>query len=87
MWTTTWTPTPQPSLPQLRRLGGARRRLVTGLLRLSAALLHVAVRLQQRPRPRLSPDVLEYHAEAGAPEGALYADGRLVGWLDGVPRL
>jgi hypothetical protein len=32
--------------------------------------------------------VLEFHAEAGAPEGgALYLDGRLVGYLPGVTRL
>jgi hypothetical protein len=30
---------------------------------------------------------LEFYAEAGAPEGALYLDGRLVGWLPGVTRL
>jgi hypothetical protein len=71
------------------RLETARHQLATALLHASALLLHAAVRLQQRPQPSVSPrpDVLEYHAEAGAPEGALYADGRLVGWLDGVPRL
>jgi hypothetical protein len=31
--------------------------------------------------------VLEFYAEAGAPEGALYVDGRLVGHLEGVTRL
>jgi len=30
---------------------------------------------------------LEFYAEAGAPEGALYADGRLVAHLDGIQRL
>ncbi len=30
---------------------------------------------------------LEFYAEAGAAEGALYADGRLVGYLSGVSRL
>ena len=30
---------------------------------------------------------VEFHAEAGAPEGALYADGVLVGVLPGVTRL
>jgi len=29
----------------------------------------------------------EFHAEAGAPEGALYVDGQLVGRLPGVRRL
>jgi hypothetical protein len=30
---------------------------------------------------------LEFYAEAGAPEGALYADGVLVGFVTGVKRL
>jgi hypothetical protein len=30
---------------------------------------------------------LEYHCEAGAPEGALYVDGVLFGYLEGVQRL
>ena len=30
---------------------------------------------------------LEFYAEAGAPEGAIYADGLLVGYLTGVKRL
>lgn len=29
----------------------------------------------------------EFHAEAGAPEGALYVDGQFIGWLSGVSRL
>jgi hypothetical protein len=33
------------------------------------------------------PQLLEFHAEAGAPEGALYADGELVALLPGVNRL
>ena len=31
--------------------------------------------------------MIEFHAEAGAPEGALYVNGRLVGTLPGVTRL
>jgi len=31
--------------------------------------------------------VLEFYAEAGAPEGALYLDGALVGTVAGVSRL
>ncbi len=37
-------------------------------------------------RARAEP-VLEFYAEAGAPEGALYVDGRLVGLVAGVNRL
>jgi hypothetical protein len=76
---------------------GARYQLVSLLLHRSAALLHVAVRLQPRTaapatepaaEPVAAPSgTLEYHAEAGAPEGALYLDGQLVGWLSGVQRL
>lgn len=32
-------------------------------------------------RPVAEPPTLEFHAEAGAPEGALYVDGELVGRL------
>jgi hypothetical protein len=39
-----------------------------------------------RHRVRAEP-VLEFYAEAGAPEGALYRDGQLVGYIDGVRRL
>jgi len=63
--------------------------------RLAAALLQRASRLLARmasglasapagPRPEHR---FEFHAEAGAPEGALYVDGRLVGWISGVSRL
>lgn len=37
---------------------------------------------QARPAPEL-----EFYAEASAPEGALYLDGELVGYLPGVTRL
>jgi len=30
---------------------------------------------------------LEFYAEAGAPEGAIYADGLLVGYITGLNRL
>lgn len=62
-----------------------------------AAWLHAAsgmlVRLAARVAParlvgaRRAEPVLEFHAEAGAPEGALYVDGRLVGFIEGVDRL
>lgn len=75
---------------------GLRIHLVSALLTVSAALLHLAVRLQhaqaaakvsqQAPEPSVAPR-LEYHAEAGAPEGALYVNGQLAGWISGVSRL
>jgi hypothetical protein len=55
----------------------------------SRALAALAQRLAHAPRaaqPALAPQ-LEFHAEAGAPEGALYADGVLVALLPGVNRL
>lgn len=39
------------------------------------------------PSVAAPPAEREFHAEAGAPEGALYVDGRLVGHLIGVTRL
>jgi hypothetical protein len=63
----------------------------------AAALLHSASLVLARAAQRLvaapaaravaAPQHLEFHAEAGAPEGALYADGVLVGVLEGVKRL
>jgi hypothetical protein len=54
----------------------------------SRALERLAHRLARVERVRLRAEpLLEFHAEAGAPEGALYVNGRLVGHLDGVQRL
>lgn len=58
----------------------ALRRVSTGLVRLAEALALGAA------RPRRAPE-LEFYAEAGAPEGALYVDGKLIGLLPGVTRL
>jgi len=49
-----------------------------------------AIRLVFSPayrRRRKARSQLEFYAEAGAPEGALYVDGQLVAQLDGVRRL
>jgi hypothetical protein len=62
---------------------------------LAAALLRVLSRalglLAERVAPAASTPVLEavleYHADAGAPEGALYVNGQLVGHVLGVQRL
>jgi len=66
-------------------------------LRLAAAALRLASHALDRLAQRLSappaapkvlrPATLEFHAEAGAPDGALYADGVLVAVLPGVTRL
>lgn len=64
-----------------------RRRLAAATLRAAAAALaRLARRLARAPVTRAEP-VYEFYAEAGAPEGALYVDGRLVGTLPGVTRL
>ncbi len=62
-----------------------RLRLSHILLRASALLTRLAVRLSLSRKK--APPALEFYAEAGAPEGALYADGHLVGTLPGIQRL
>jgi hypothetical protein len=56
----------------------------------SVAMARAARRLQAR-RAAVQRDAadpaFEFYAEAGAPEGALYLDGRLVGYVEGVQRL
>jgi hypothetical protein len=62
--------------------------IATCLRSASAALARLAryvyrpAAVPARPTPRL-----EFYAEAGAPEGALYLDGQLIGWIEGVRRL
>ena len=63
------------------------RRLVARLLRSASAALarrarDVARPLHARQRRSHADMSVEFHAEAGAPEGALYVDGRLVGYLE-----
>ena len=67
----------------------AARRAAGGML---AGLSILLGRLAQRlaapsARPTTGDVKIEFYAEAGAPEGALYVDGQLVGWIDGVARL
>lgn len=65
------------------------QRLVAAGLRSASALLARLSRNLARPSRQKASEArqLEFHAEAGAPEGALYLDGKLVGWLPGVRRL
>ncbi|MEP6738898.1 MAG: hypothetical protein ABJA61_00880 [Caldimonas sp.] len=66
----------------------AVRRLVAALLASAGAMLaRLATSMALEPKAAPSDPCVEFHAEAGAPEGALYVDGRLVGWLSGVSRL
>ena len=66
----------------------AGRSVVAALLQSASALLaRLALGLAREPEFAISDPRFEFHAEAGAPEGALYVDGRFVGWLPGVSRL
>lgn len=67
----------------------ARRSTAAALKSASAVLADLAQRLAAPPPIPASPlpPVLEFYAQAGAPEGALYLDGELVGWVAGVQRL
>jgi hypothetical protein len=69
------------------------RHALARVLRAASALLARHAREVARPlhakQRRLAAaadPVVEFHADAGAPEGALYVDGRLVGYVD-VTRL
>lgn len=67
----------------------AVRHVAAVSLRSASAVLARLSRRLARPAnaaPHAVP-VLEFYAEAGAPEGALYLDGRLVGVVPGVTRL
>jgi hypothetical protein len=66
----------------------ARRLAAIGLRSMSATLARLSRRIARPAMPAAQPvPQLEFYAEAGAPEGALYLDGQLVGWLTGVQRL
>lgn len=64
--------------------GTAAALLRSASRRLSRLARRIAA--SEAPAPSTLPQ-LEFHAEAGAPEGALYADGVLVALLPGVTRL
>jgi DNA repair ATPase RecN len=66
-----------------REVAAALLRAVGASLdRLAMRLAHVDVEAASAHEP-----VFEFYAEAGAPEGALYVDGKRVGTLVGVTRL
>jgi hypothetical protein len=72
------------------RRHAVREAVAVLLSRASELLAHLARQLSTAvPRADVEPGppMLEFHAEAGAPEGALYVNGRLVGHLEGVIRL
>jgi hypothetical protein len=64
------------------------RDLAAEVLRAASRLLDgLAARLDWEPAVPSTEPVLEFYADAGAPEGALFVDGVLVGHLGGVKRL
>jgi hypothetical protein len=84
------------SSPLAWRPAEARHPVHEALRQFAARSLHSASVAMARLAGRLAaPTVapaaadphLEFHADAGAPEGALYLDGHLVGWVEGVTRL
>ena len=65
-----------------------RGRLASALRWASALLARMAERIARaRAARRRGRPEIEFYAEAGAPEGALYVDGQRVGTLPGVTRL
>ena len=74
--------------PQHPLSEAVRRLAAAGLRSVSAKLARLSRRLGRAgARIRHPKAQLEFYAEAGAPEGALYLDGKLVGWVSGVTRL
>ena len=79
-----WVLAPIPAHPAEQ----ARRRLARSLRRFGACLMAMSRRLQRSSRPAPADSAFfEFHAEAGAPEGALFVDGVRVGSISGVTRL
>lgn len=77
-------------LPARARPAAGGRALAAALLRrVSQMLARMALSVAGAASSQMPPrePVLEFYAEAGAPEGALYVDGELVGMLAGVNRL
>jgi hypothetical protein len=66
---------------------GARHALALLLRAASRALDGLAARLALVAAAPAAEPLLEFHAEAGAPEGALFVNGQFVGHLPGVNRL
>ncbi len=76
-------PLAAPERSRARQLAARALRQASRLL----ARLARQIALQRvRARTRRAPE-LEFYAEAGAPEGALYLDGELLGYLPGITRL
>ena len=82
-----WSPV-EPRAPwtyPLRRAAAAGLRSASGVLARLAR--RMALPAAPAPAERRAASRLEFYADSGAPEGALYLDGKLVGWLPQVTRL
>lgn len=79
-----WTPAKAPALTPhpARQAAAALLRGASAWLARMARRLGAAAAEPARSAPRL-----EFYAEAGAPEGALYLDGQLIGHIQGLKRL
>lgn len=76
-------PLAAPATPAWRHLAALALRLASRqMARLARRLARPQAAAQGLHLP-----ACEFYAEAGAPEGALYLDGELVGYLPGVTRL
>ncbi len=64
-----------------------RERMAWTLRAASALLARMADRVARVRAGRQRKPELEFYAEAGAPEGALFVDGQRVGSIPGVTRL
>jgi hypothetical protein len=65
-----------------------RRWLAFALRRIGVMLTVLGRRIHVADEPALTASgFVEFHAEAGAPEGALFVDGVRIGTLPGVTRL
>jgi len=62
---------------------------IAAMLRACGQVLQqMAARLTLSEPEALTPEPwIEFYADAGAPEGALYVNGELVGYIEGVTRL
>jgi hypothetical protein len=74
---------------RLRRLVASALRQASRWLARHAYRMQVAdaARAAQLANESTLSGALEFYAEAGAPDGALYVNGKLIGYLEGVTRL
>lgn len=79
------------TLPYYAPRGPSVRRILAGIFRAASrrlAQLSRSLSATERARNRTQVEaVYEFYAEAGAPEGAFYIDGKLVCYVQGVTRL